>query len=169
MAALAKPLIGFVYGDRWLPAAQALRFLVVLGLVRVAFHLAYDLLVAVGRGRAALGLHVLWLAALLPALIVGTHLGGIRGAGLGHMAVSAAVVLPALLVLLSRLGIGAGEIARPLARPLVGGAVAGAVAVGAAQLVGNQFLQLAVAGTLGLAAYVAVVAPLRRRPELRSA
>jgi PST family polysaccharide transporter len=169
MAALAQPLIGFVYGDRWLPAAQALRFLVVLGLIRVAFHLAYDLLVAVGRGRSALGLHVLWLSALLPALILGTHIDGIRGAGLGHMAVSAAVVLPALLVLLSRLGIRAGDIARALARPLVGGAVAGAVAVSAGHLVSNDFVQLALAGTLGLAAYVAAVAPLRRRPELRTA
>lgn len=168
MAALAEPLIGFVYGDRWLPAAQALRFLVVLGLVRVAFHLAYDLLVAVGRGRAAFGLHLLWLATLVPALILGTHLDGIRGAGLGHMAVSGAVVLPALLLLLSRLGIKAGAIAKGLARPLVGGAVAGAVAAGAAQLVGNDFVQLVVAGILGLAAYLAVVAPLRRRPELRS-
>lgn len=169
MAALAEPLLGVVYGDRWLPAAQALRFLIVLGLVRVAFHLAYDLLVAVGRGRAALGLHLLWLAALVPALIVGTDLDGIRGAGFGHMAVAAVVVLPALLVLLSRLGITAGDLGARLARPLAGGAVAGAVAVGTAQLVGNRFLQLALAGTLGLAAYAAVVAPLRHRPELRSA
>jgi PST family polysaccharide transporter len=169
MAALAEPLIGFVYGDRWLPAAQALRFLVVLGLVRVAFHLAYDLLVAVGRGRSTLGLHALWLAALVPALIVGTHLDGIRGAGVGHMAVSAAVVLPALLVLLSRLGIRPGDLARALARPLVGGALAAGVAVGAGHLVTNEFVELALAGTLGLAAYVAVVAPLRHRAELRSA
>ena len=169
MATLAEPLIGFVYGHRWLPAADALRFLVVLGLVRVAFHLAYDLLVAVGRGRAALGLHLLWLAALLPALILGTNAGGIRGAGLGHMAVAAGVVLPALLVLLARLGFKPGDLARSLARPVAGGAFAAGVALAASQLVSTDFVQLAVAGTLGLAAYVTVVAPLRHRPELRSA
>jgi O-antigen/teichoic acid export membrane protein len=168
MAALAEPLIDFVYGQRWLPAAQALRFLIVLGLVRVAFHLAYDLLVAAGKGRAALGLHLLWLAALVPALILGTQVDGIRGAGLSHMAVSAAVVLPALLVLLSRLGIRVGDLGAGLARPLVGGAVAGAVALAMSQLVTNDFVQLAIAGTLGLAAYLAVVAPLRHRADLRS-
>jgi O-antigen/teichoic acid export membrane protein len=169
MAVLAEPLIGFVYGERWLPAAQALRFLVVLGLVRVAFHLAYDLLVAVGRGRAALGLHLLWLAALLPALVVATRSGGIRGAGVAHMVVAALVVAPALLVLLARLGLNAGDIGRSLARPLAGGAVAAGVALAAAQLLTNDFVQLAGAGTLGLAAYLAVIAPLRRRPELRPA
>lgn len=169
MAVLAEPLLGFVYGARWVPAAEALRFLVVLGLVRVGFHLAYDLLVAVGRGRAALGLHLLWLAALVPVLVVATRSGGIRGAGAGHMAVAALVVLPALLVLLGRLGIGAGDIGRSLARPLAGGAVAAAVAFVAGGLVTNDFAQLAVAGTLGLAAYLAVVAPLRRRPELGGA
>jgi O-antigen/teichoic acid export membrane protein len=167
MFALAEPLIGFVYGSRWLPAAQALRFLAVLGLVRVAFHLAYDLLVAVGRGRAALGVHLLWLAALAPALILGTDAGGIRGAGLAHMVVAGAVVLPALVFLLGRLGFRAGDFGRGLARPLVGGAVAAGVALAAAPLVTNDLVQLAVAGTLGLAAYLVVVAPLRRRPDLR--
>jgi O-antigen/teichoic acid export membrane protein len=169
LAVLAEPVIRVVYGDRWVPAAQALRFLVVLGLVRVAFHLAYDLLVAVGQGRAALGLHVLWLAALVPALIVGTRTDGIRGAGLAHMVVSAAVVLPALLMLLGRLGFRARDIGAGLLRPLAGGAVAAAVAIGSLQLVSGDLVRLAVAGTLGMTAYIAVVAPLRHRLSVTSA
>jgi O-antigen/teichoic acid export membrane protein len=167
VAVLADPLVRFVYGDRWSPAAQALRFLIVLGLIRVAFHLAYDLLVAVGRGRAALGLHLLWLAALVPALAVGTRAGGIRGAGIAHMAVAATVVLPALLVLLRGLGIRVTDLARSVARPVAGGLVAAAVALGGLRLVTPELAQLAVAGTLGLGAYLLVVAPLRHRPELR--
>jgi hypothetical protein len=83
--------------------------------------------------------------------------------------VAALVVAPALLVLLARLGLNAGDIGRSLARPLAGGAVAAGVALATAPLVSNDFVQLAVAGTLGLAAYLAVIAPLRRRPELRPA
>lgn len=167
IAALAEPLIGVVYGGTWRPAAEALRFLAVLGLVRVAFHLAYDLLVAVGRGRAALSLHLLWLAALVPAMVAGTRASGIRGAGVAHMAVAVAVVLPALVVLLGRLGLRAGDLARALARPLAGGVLAAGVALTGRTLVTGDLATIAVAGSLGLAAYLATVAPLRHQMRER--
>jgi PST family polysaccharide transporter len=161
IAALASPLIRFVYGERWAPAAQALQFLVVLGLVRVAFHLAYDLLVALGKSRTALGLHLLWLAALVPVLTIGARSDGIRGTGVGHMVVALAVVLPAVLVVLRRLGLPLAQTVGGLTRPLVGGALAVAVALAVRRVVTGDFLELAAGGTLGLGAYLAVVAPLR--------
>ncbi len=162
IAVLAEPLVRFVYGNRWAPAAEALRFLVVLGLVRVAFHLGYDVLVAVGRGRAALAIQLLWLAALVPAVIVGARSGGIRGTGVAHMVVSVTVVVPALLVALRRAGFHPRETVAGLGRPLAGGVVAAALAVAGQAVAAGNLGRLALGGTLGLAGYLAVVAPLRR-------
>src|SRR5215475_11551176 len=91
---LATPLVSVVYGQRWAPAAQALQFLAVLGLIRVVVELLYDFLVAAGRSRQTMLLQGLWLALLVPALVVGAHLDALRGAALAQAAVAAGVVLP---------------------------------------------------------------------------
>src|SRR5690349_6533666 len=51
LAVCAVPLITFVYGDRWRPAAEALVFLAILGGFRVVLDFFYNLLVAVGRSK----------------------------------------------------------------------------------------------------------------------
>ena len=77
----AVPLIGFVYGGRWLPAAQALIWLGLLAALRIFFELVYDYFVVLAKSRVVLLVQLVWLVALIPALIVGTRVGGIYGAG----------------------------------------------------------------------------------------
>jgi PST family polysaccharide transporter len=167
LGVLAEPLIRAVYGDQWAPAAAALRFLAVLGLIRVAYELTYDCLVAAGRRKLLMGVQALWLVALVPVLIAFVHPFGIAGVAAGHVVVGLILVIPVFLVALARAGIAPGAIARATGRPLLGGfAVAGAAWV-TYEMVGHGLVGVLTAGVVGLLAYVPFVLPLVRR--LRSA
>ncbi|MFD8410237.1 oligosaccharide flippase family protein [Streptomyces sp. NPDC059650] len=154
LAALAAPVVELVYGERWLPAAAALPWLMALGLVRIACELAYDCLVAVGRRRSLIGVQALWLVVLLPALVIGARSDGIVGVAQGHVLVAGAVVVPVFLVTLHRAGIRLASVARACAWPFLGGAVMAAVVLGLERLLGDgvpALLATGVAGTLGYA------------------
>ncbi|KOU30128.1 oligosaccharide flippase family protein, partial [Streptomyces sp. WM6368] len=97
LAALAAPVVELIYGERWLPAARALPWLMALGLVRIGCELAYDCLVAIGRRRSLIGVQALWLVVLIPALVIGARAGGIVGVAHGHVLVAGAVVVPVFL------------------------------------------------------------------------
>ena len=161
LGVMAAPLIEFVYGPKWAPAAAALRWLAVLGAARVAAELGYDALVAAGRPRATLWLQGLWTAALVPALTLGARAGGIHGVAAGHAVVAGVLIVPAFALAVRRAGVGLGRMGAALARPVAGGVLVALAASAAMRLPGGPLVELAVAGTLGLGAYAAVVAPLR--------
>ena len=85
LAVFATPLIRFVYGVQWVPAALPLTMLSIVGVLRIALELGYDYLAAIGRTVSILAIHALWLAGLVPALIVGARWDGIAGVGWGHL------------------------------------------------------------------------------------
>jgi O-antigen/teichoic acid export membrane protein len=105
LATLAGPLIHAIYGERWVPAAHALSLLALLGMLRVAYQLMYDLMAAAGKRNALMGVQGLWLAALIPVLLIGARLRGIAGVSAGHILVAALLVGPSFLWSLSRAGI----------------------------------------------------------------
>ncbi|MDP8961595.1 MAG: lipopolysaccharide biosynthesis protein, partial [Actinomycetota bacterium] len=162
LALLAPPLIRFVYGERWSAAADVLRFLAVLGGVRVATSLVFDVLVASGRPRAPLWLQLTWLAALAPALVAGTRLDGIRGTAVAHAVVGITLVLPLFLLALRPLGVSLTRIARELARPAAAALLASIVCLGLLQAFRLPLAQLVVAGGGAASAYALVVVPLDR-------
>ncbi|MFE9933259.1 oligosaccharide flippase family protein [Streptomyces sp. NPDC005533] len=168
LAALAGPLVELIYGARWLPAARALPWLMALGLVRIGCELAYDCLVAIGRRRSLIGVQGLWLALLLPALVVGARTGGIVGVAQGHVLVAVAVVVPVFLLALHRGGIRLGTVARACAWPFLGGVAMTVVVLGLARHLGDGVLPLLAAGTAGTLVYGLCVLPsrssLRGRP-----
>lgn len=162
LAVLAEPVILVLYGYRWAPAALVLHVLVVLTVVRMLISFIMDILMGSGATRWALWINLGWSAALVPALLVGTRLGGLVGAAVAHAVVGIAVAVPLALLALHRTGVRVTPIGPALVRPLLAGAVAGVVALLVARVSGPYpFVQLAVAGTAGLLAYVAVAA----RPE----
>ena len=55
IAALSTPLVSFVYGNRWLPAASPLRYLAIFAVIRIVVGLSFDAIVATGRARQACG------------------------------------------------------------------------------------------------------------------
>src|SRR5262249_20868056 len=74
---LAVPAVSFVYGAKWLSSAGALGVLAVFGALRVVFDLMATFLIARGRSRPVLLVQVAWVAALVPAMIIGVHAWGI--------------------------------------------------------------------------------------------
>lgn len=163
-AILAPSLIGLLYGTEWLPSAPVLRFLIILGVVRMVTQLAIDILTGTGATRAALWFNLAWAVVLVPALVIGTRLDGIRGAAISHAVVAALVAVPLALVALRRVGVHLRPMPAMLIRPLVAAtAGAGVCAIVAQQTTGSKLVQLLAAGTLGLLAYVMIVLPPEQR------
>jgi PST family polysaccharide transporter len=159
LGVLSLPIVRFVYGPPWSDAALALRFLVVLGTVRVALQLGRDLLNALGRGRATLVIQVLWLAALAPALAIGATHDGLRGVGIAHMLVAVSIPVPGMLIALRRAGFSLRAVLAELPRPLVGAALAGVAAYATSSMVSGDFVRLLVGGLSALAVEAAVAGP----------
>ncbi len=93
----------------------------------MVLELAYDYFVGIGRSRTVLGLQLLWLAALVPTLIVGARLDGARGVAVAQVLAVLFVVVPAFCVSLARTGIDVAAIGRQAALPALSGAVIVAV------------------------------------------
>ena len=166
VAVLAEPTISFLYGTKWLPSAQPLRFLMILMVVRMLAGVAMDILMGVGTTRWTLLINLGWVVAMIPALWLGTRLDGGRGAAVTQAVVGLAVALPLTVLALHRAGVRVAPIAPRLVRPLLAGALAAAVAVALHLVVDrSSFVQLAVAGTAGLVAYLATAVP---RAELKN-
>lgn len=161
LGVLAGPIVGLVYGDQWLPAAKALPWLMVLGLVRIGCELAYDCLVAIGQRRSLIMVQGLWLVALIPVLIFAGRAEGIVGVAQGHVLVAGGLVVPVFLFALSRGGISLRSIGRACAWPFFGGAVMAGVILGLERGIGDGKLALFAIGTAALLSYIVCVLPSR--------
>lgn len=161
---LAKPLIFFVYGGQWTLASGALSFLAMLGVLRTAFELAYDCLVAAGRSKALIITQGWWLIALIPTLIYAARTRGIAGVGAGHIIVAGPLVTPLFLWALAQAGISPKVVLRACARPFIGGAAMAAVALAVVHLSGLSPVPcLFAAATPAMALYLAIEWPTIRR------
>lgn len=167
LGAFADPLVRFVYGDKWAPAVTVLRLLAVLGLLRVVYQFWADVLVAVGAGRRTLVSQVVWLSALVPALIVGVE-HGLRGVGTAHVAVALGIVGPVLLVCMRGV-ISVTENLRDVLHLLLATVMAAGAAVGVQALGLHEFWTLALGSPLTLAVFTAVAWPVAVRLGLRPA
>jgi len=128
LALLAYQIITLVYGSKWAQAASVLTPLAMLSVVRIVTELTYDLLVSVGRTRRVLGIQATWVAALIPALLVGATVGGVRGVAVAHLLVAVTVALPLYLHAATRVGVPARSMARSAA-PAVTAAAAVALVI----------------------------------------
>lgn len=162
LAALATPLVGVLYGEKWLPAVVALQWLALLGALRVVLDLCYDLLVAVGRAGALVRVQLTWLAALAVALPSGAHLGGIEGVAIAQGIVAVALVLPLNLWLLHGAGLRIAPLLGALRPVAVAALVAAAVALAAIQPEAPRWATLLGAGLLVTLAYAAAFLAGRR-------
>jgi hypothetical protein len=111
--------------------------------------------------RILLILQAVWLVAMIPAVIIGTQMDGIRGASIAQLLVAAIVVLPGFIVVLRKRGIDLWPTVVACRRPVIGALliVAGAVVVHAA--VSGPWQQLLVGIAVSAAVYVPVVLPMR--------
>ena len=152
IAGAAGPIVAFVYGEEWQPAADALRWLAVLAALRILFELSYDFLVVTRNSRSILMIQAVWAVALVPSLLLGAHLGGIGGLAFAQVVVGAALVLPLYLYRLRAMGVTFRAHLLRAAAILALAGVAFAVAAFASALVDSDFLACLAAGLAGLAA-----------------
>jgi PST family polysaccharide transporter len=153
LATLSSPLVGLVYGRRWLPAASVLGALGIFGALRVAFDLIASYLLARGASRSVLALQVLWFVALVPAMVVGIHADGINGAAWAHVVVAAGIALPGYVWCLHRQGVRVGLLARAWWPPLAAAAPTAALAAFAASITTSDFVGLVLGGLTGTATF----------------
>ncbi len=120
----ASQVVQLLYGAVWEPAADALMFLGIAAATRIFFELAYDYLVVEGRTISLMIIQALWLILLIPALVTGAWVDGIRGVAAAQVLVAAVAVVPGYVLLLRGSGIGARPMFSLLWRPSVAGIVA---------------------------------------------
>jgi len=161
LATLADPLVRFVYGQKWSPAVDAVRYLAALGGARVMCDFLSDYLVAVGKPRTILLLQATWVAALIPLLAVGAHVDGIYGVSFAHMAVALILVVPAFLFAVRRTGVRLMPLLTVLWRPVLGSVLGLAGAAVAISRISGPFARLAIGATIAAAVYAAIVYPAR--------
>jgi PST family polysaccharide transporter len=164
LAGAADPLIRFVYGTDWGPAAPALVWLAILGAFRILFELAYDYLVVVGVSRSIFALQIATLAALIPALVFGAHAFGIAGVAGAQVLVASLVALPLYLALFHRAGLEVGNVLGRLWLPVLIAAGVGASALGLATALPSDIAAIVLAGLVALLALASLV--YRDRDEL---
>ena len=156
-ASLAQPLVVSLYGQKWAAAGGVLAVLGIYGAVRVFLALVFDALVACNATTRLLVTQLLWIVVLVPAMIAGVATGGVQGAAVAHVLVSALAVLPFSLIMLRR---AAGVPLLPLLAatvlPAVAAVVAGLAAHVAAGTVDSSWTQLGVGSAAGTAVYAAL-------------
>jgi PST family polysaccharide transporter len=167
LVTLSASLVHVLYGEHWVPAAEALRFLAFVMLARMFTALVFDIQTGLGNTRVTVWLNLVWLVALLPALWWGAHAGGIRGAAAGHAVVALVVAIPLAGWLLHRSGVDMRPVARGIVRPVLAGLAAGLTRAALARSIGSPWAQLVVAGGLGLLVYVVIALPPQGRAVLR--
>ncbi|MFG1660130.1 lipopolysaccharide biosynthesis protein [Micromonospora chersina] len=166
LSAAAEPLVRFVYGSVWQPAATVLPWLGLLAALRIIFELIYDYFVVLASSRVVFTAQVIWLAALVPALYVGATLWELPGAGIAQLVVGLLVVLPIYLYELNRTGVHAGAFAAQLIRPVLGAAAVGLIVFLISGGLRHDLLALVLAGLVGMSAIVLLV--YQKRDVLRS-
>lgn len=164
IAGAATPVVGFVYGRAWLPAAAALAWLAAQAALRIWFELTYDYLVILGHSRGLLLIQVGWFAAGVPAMLLGARWAGIGGVAAAQFLVALTVVLGLYAWQLRRSGMLLLPLLRGLVLPIAAAVAAGAAAYGIAQLGLGQLLASVLAGLASCAVIALLV--LHHRPEL---
>ncbi|MFC4058787.1 oligosaccharide flippase family protein [Planomonospora corallina] len=167
MVALSHPLIALLYGERWDSSAGVLRFLALAMVTRMLTAFALDVLTGQGNTRAGMWMNVGHGVLLIPMLIAGTRLDGIRGAAIGQALAGVLVALPIAAFMLRRCGVPIRPIAASMLRPLAAFGCGLAVTAGVNWLTpGPALAELVLGAGAGLIVYVALVVPRQRLREV---
>lgn len=167
LAGAAAPIVAFVYGQQWLPAAAVLSWLAVLAAFRILFELAYDYLVVIGRSRGILIIQVVWLIFLIPGLVAGAAIDGLGGLAAVQVLIAAALIVPLYAWELHATGMSVSALGRRLWVPLIGGAIVGVGAWLIARSVSTPFWACLLAGVLCAATILLLL--YRDRTQLKEA
>jgi lipopolysaccharide exporter len=156
--ALARPLILTLYGSKWIVSVRPLSMLALYGAISIICVLFANILASVGRAKFILMVQLVWLAALIPGMLLGVWRDGIFGAAVAHVFIIAAIVLPIYLFGMRKLTSVAALVNAVL--PAILGALVAALA---ARSLASQFTEPLVQLMAGLVAgglvYLIVAGP----------
>jgi lipopolysaccharide exporter len=159
--ALADPLVAVLFGSTWSDAAPVLAVLAIYGGL-YSFSLLYaNVLVATGATRRLLAIQLAWVAVLVPGIVVGYRAAGLVGAAWGHVVTIALVAVPGYAwAALRTTGQDLRTVRDSLARPASAAVAAGIAAALVTLAPLTPVLVVLLGGLCGLAAYLAVAAPV---------
>jgi len=160
LSSLGVPLIDLIYPSTYAEAGAALAVLALLGAARVLLDFMYDLLSGIGRTRELFGLQALWIALLLPALVVGAGRAGIIGVATAHVVVAGAVMVPVFCLVIARRGPTAAVVLGRLARPAAAAASGWVAATLIAHRAPSSLTALLAGGVALVGVYAALAAPV---------
>ena len=147
----ATPVIEFVYGAKWLPAADVLLFVAALMALKIWFELIYDYLVVLGRSGSVLIIQAIWFAATVPAMYWASTTLGAPGVALAQLLVVTLIVLPCYLVVLHRLGVLARSFLKAVALPLAASLLLWSACRGISNIVPSSMIASIIGAMLALA------------------
>jgi PST family polysaccharide transporter len=160
---LARPLVETVFGPTWIGAAPVLSVLAAYGAVFSVSLLFANVLVAVGATGRLLGIQAVWVAVLIPAMVIGIRADGLVGAAWAHVATVVVVTLPLYVLAVRRsTGLDLRALPRAVSGPVGAALVAGAFALGTSLLLDDPAVVLLVGGALAVASYAVVARPMVR-------
>ena len=120
LSAVAGPLVHVAYGPEWASAAQALEWLAPLVALRLLCKLTSDYLTEFKAAVSSLVFQLVWLAAMIPSVIIWTWGDEIAGAAIAQVVIAGARLLPWYLVETRWLSRGRGQVTR-IVIPLAAG------------------------------------------------
>ncbi len=159
---LSPDLVDVIYGAVWSEAAAPLRWLLVLGGLRVLLQLAGEVIAVVGRTGTVLRLRLFWLLLLPLTLDYGAEHAGLRGVGIAHVTVATVVMVPLFLWEIRRSGIPLKPLASVLPRPVAAGVAALVAMVVLERYVDQQAARLLIVGGTGGLVYLAALVPANK-------
>ncbi|MCR2823920.1 oligosaccharide flippase family protein [Microbacterium sp. zg.Y909] len=159
LAVLSAPVIGIVYGEKWLPAAPVLAALGVYGSLRVVFDVFAGFLYARGRSRPVLWIQIVWLVVLVVAVYVAVSAWGIIGAAWAHVLVAVVVILPGYLLALRGSGVAVAPLLRAALWPTAAACPAIAAAYILSLLLPSPLGALLIGGSAAVAIYALCAGP----------
>jgi lipopolysaccharide exporter len=160
MVALSRPIVLSVYGAKWAASAEVLSILSLYGAISIICILFSNMLTSLGKAKSTLAIQLLWLGALVPAMVIGVHRNGIVGAAVAHIVVIGPLVLPSFLFALKRAtGIRLTRLGKTILPSLLAGAAAALAARAAAAHFTDPVAQLVAGLAVGSVVYLIAVAP----------
>ena len=160
LSAMAVPLVHLAYGPEWALAAKALEWLAPLVALRLLCKLTSDYLTEFKGAVSALVFQLVWLAAMIPSVIIWTLVDGIAGAAIAQVVIAGARLLPWYLVETRWLSRGRGQVMRMIV-PLAAGLTVAFVVIGVRRVVPDEGVDLGLGGLAGLAAVGLLVYRMR--------
>ena len=149
LSAVAGPLVHLAYGPEWAPAAKALEWLAPLVALRLLCKLTSDYLTEFKGAVSSLVFQLVWLAAMIPSVVIWTWVNGIAGAAIAQVVIAGARLLPWYLVETRWLSRGRGQMMR-IVVPLAAGLAVAIVVIWVRRVIPDDGADLALGGLAAL-------------------